>query len=467
MSTEALPAQPLPRTPASQQGVDARGISAFLAALEAAPGIEMHSLQVLRHGAVVAEGWWNPYSAERPHLLYSLSKSFTATALGFAVAEGLVDLDASVLSYFPELDGDVTDERSRRILVRHVAAMASGHRDETLGAAASDPTGELVRGFLRLPPEEEPGSFFAYNQPCTYSIAAIVQRRTGSTLTQYLRPRLFDPLGIGEVAWTADATGRELGFSGLHAPTEAVARLGQLYLQRGEWNGRQVLSPEWVAEATRVHVANPDRADPDWQQGYCLQFWRSRHGYRGDGAYGQFCLVLPEQDAVVAITCQTPDMQGVLDAVWAHLLPALSDPQLGDDVGAGEDALALELAGLALPPLPDDGSAAPQGVFRAATGSEPESLTEVRFEGDEVVLFDSGAELRAVVGRSGWIGTGALTVSGGVSGSVTGFSVDVVFVETPHRLHLTFIAGTDEFSGRWETAPLGAPALRELRMPRA
>ena len=125
---------------------------------------------------------------ERPHLLYSLSKSFTSTAAAFAIAEGLLDLDATVLSYFPELDTEITDQRSRSILVRHVAAMASGHLEETVERAlALDPV-EPVRGFLLIPPDREPGSVFAYNQPCTYTLAAIIQRLTGQTLIEYLRP---------------------------------------------------------------------------------------------------------------------------------------------------------------------------------------------------------------------------------------------------------------------------------------
>ncbi|WP_432564730.1 serine hydrolase domain-containing protein [Kineococcus sp. SYSU DK003] len=460
MSTEATSTRsaPLQRSTPSAQGVDARGIAAFVDALERLPGVEPHSLQVLRHGAVVAQGWWAPYGPDRAHLLYSLSKSFTSTALGFAVAEGLVDLDATVLSYFPELDADVTDERSRRILVRHVAAMASGHREETLGRAAQDPSGDVVRGFLRLPPEAEPGTSFCYNQPCTYSVAAIVQRQSGQGLLEYLRPRLFEPLGLDveTSGWIRDAQGREIGFSGFHAPTEFIARLGQLYLRQGVWNGEQLLPRDWVAEATRSHVENAHaHENVDWQQGYGFQFWMARHGYRGDGAYGQFCVVLPEQDTVVAITSQSPDMQAVLDAAWEHLLPAVSDPQLPADAAAHDEALARRLSALELAPL--DGGDLPQGEFTPAAGSEPASLTSITVTGDVVVLTDSGDELEATVGRGAWRDSGPLALSGG------GNRVDVVFAETPHRLHLEFTDG--RFRGRWETAPLHAPALATLRRP--
>ena len=314
----------LPRGSAESQGVDPAGILAFLDALDSTPDIELHSLMIIRHGLVVAEGWWSPYSPEQAHLLYSLSKSFTSTAAAFAVDEGLLDLDATVLSYFPEFDAEITDPGSRSMLVRHVAAMASGHLEETIEQARALDPAEPVRGFLLIPPDREPGTVFAYNQPCTYSLGAIVQRLSGQTLIEYLRPRLFDPLGIDRAGWQQHPEGRDVGFTGLHATTDAIARLGLLYLQRGIWNGTRLLSEEWVAAATRVQVDNPNEPHPDWRQGYGFQFWMSRHGYRGDGAYGQFCLVLPEQDAVIATTAATENMQGILDAAWAHLLPAMN-----------------------------------------------------------------------------------------------------------------------------------------------
>src|SRR5687767_7357043 len=255
----------LPHSSPESQGVDPAGILAFLDNLESAPDIEMHSLMIIRHGQVVTEGWWSPYRPEQPHLLYSLSKSFASTAAAFAIAEGFLDLDATVLSYFPELDAEITDQRSRSILVRHVAAMASGHLEETIvRASALDPV-EPVRGFLLITPDREPGTVFAYNQPCTYTLAAIVQRLTGQTLIDYLWPRLFEPLGIAPYAWQEYPPGRNLGFSGLHATTDAIAKLGLLYLQRGIWDGRRLLSDPYVDEATRRQVANPNEPNPDWR----------------------------------------------------------------------------------------------------------------------------------------------------------------------------------------------------------
>jgi len=475
----------LPRSSPESQGVDPAGISALLDTLEAAPDIEPHSLVVVRHGQVVAEGWWSPYASELPHLLYSLSKSFASTALGLALGEGLVDLDATVLSYFPELDAEIKDPRSRSMRVRHIAAMASGHLTETLDRALANDPVDLVRGFLLVPPDREPGTVFAYNQPCTYTLAAIVQRLSGQTLVEYLRPRLLDPLGIGPVGWQQHPVGRDLGFTGLHATTDAIARLGLLYLQRGVWEGTRLLSEAWVAEATSTQVANPDEANPDWRQGYGFQFWMARHGYRGDGAYGQFCVVLPEQDAVVAITAATQNMQAVLDAVWEHLLPAMGTDALEPWSASAE--LDERLAGLALAPLAAEPE--PQGAPETwsdvtwrpgSSGAVQPSLTGVRLVRDDdrwrLVLIEGDDEIRCVVGTGDWQTNLAETASGatGVPVAVSGgwvgedtFRGDVIFLETPHRIELTGSRSRSTFDVAWVTSALRAGRLSDLRMPRS
>ncbi len=467
--------QPLPAAAPSAVGVDARGISDFLDAMASAPDIELHGLMVLRHGRVLAEGWWAPYTPERPHLLYSLSKSFTSTALGFAVAEGLVGLDDLVVDHFPQLADEVTDPGSRAIRVRHVAAMATGHEDETWDRAVTGDHREPVRGFLLLPPEREPGTVFAYNQSATYTLAAILQQVTGQTLTDYLRPRLFEPLGISDVGWQQHPPGRDLGFTGLHATTDAVARLGQLYLQRGRWGDEQLLPEAWVADATRSHVDNADAEQPDWGQGYGFQFWMSRHGYRGDGAFGQFCLVLPEHDLVVAMTAGTEAMQGVLDGVWEHVLPAVDRPS----TSGADDALRQRLATLALPPYGGAGRPGEQaaGGFTPSGGecADQPSLTgvEVAPHGDgwDVTLVEAQTDTRiaARVGPDGWT-----TVEADVPTAATGGWTDdgdlrfaVIFLETPHRLVLTCSPADRTFEAQWVNAPpLGQTPLRLLRSPR-
>jgi CubicO group peptidase (beta-lactamase class C family) len=445
----------LPRSTPAEQGVDVSGIDAFVAALAPMPDVELHSLMVLRHGHVVAERWWWPYRPDAPHHLYSLSKSFTSTALGFAVAEGLVDLDATVLSYFPEFDPRVTDSRSRSTLVRHVAAMASGHADETIDEAIEAGGGDMTLGLLLLPPEHEPGTFFAYNQPCTNALAAIIERVSGESLTEFLRPRLFEPLEISPYGWWPDAVGRAQGFTGLHVTTSAIAKLGQLYLDGGRWQGRQLLPPGWVETATRRRIST-NQENPDWSQGYGFQFWHSRHGYRGDGAFGQYMVILPEADAVVAITSQSPDMQGVLDRLWDHLLPALTAES--GPPGPWPDASP------SLPGPAGDGSRAEiaPATYRAGPGNEVRWLHTIRLSSREMSIDD---DLTVALGEpAGWTLTGpAATAYAWSAGTLL---IDLILTESPHRLHLALNPASGTFEARWQAAPLARIPLSALRMPR-
>ncbi len=475
---------PLSRSTPSSQGVSAAGISAFVEAAARTSGVELHSLMVVKSGSVVAEGWLAPYTAPRPHLVYSVSKSFTATALGLAVGEGLVDLDATVLSYFPELDADVTDPRSRAMKVRHVAAMASGHQEETYGAAELDETGSIIRGFLRLPPDQEPGTVFAYNQPCTMALAQIVQRTSGQGLLEYLRPRLFEPIGVHDEAlgWIKDEKGQEVGFSGFHVPTEVLAKFGLLYLRDGVWEGRRVLPEGWVELATREHVstADPDEDKPDWTLGYGFQFWRSRHGYRADGAFGQLVVVLPEQDAVVAVTSQSPEQQALVDLVWEHLRPALT---AGGEGEQADQELAGRLASLSLPVVTERGEATftattfepadvaqVSSVYPVVGATEARAVTEVEIReggstGWEIVISDGGEDVVAALAPSGWVTTGAVATQTTPAKDREGLRVDVVFLETPHGLVLELDPAGQKFGAVWETEPLHMLPLAELRTP--
>ena len=471
----------LPRSTPVDQQVDPAAVLAFVDAVEADPDIELHSLMVLRHGHVVAEGSWAPHTPDRPRLLYSLSKSFTTTALGFALSEGLLGLDDPVVSHFPEFADDITDPRSRSITVRHVAAMASGHdRDMKDEALSLDPD-EPVRGFLMVPPDEPPGSRFAYSQPCTYTLASIIQRAAGSTLSGYLRPRLFEPLGIGEIGWLTWPPGREQGFSGLFARVEDVAKLGQLYLQRGVWGGAQLLPADYVDLATSRHIGTPAQDHVDWQQGYGFQFWMSRHGYRGDGAFGQFCVVLPEQDSVIAITAGTESMQAVLDHLWTHLLPGLDRAPSASNA---QPTLERRLRGLALPSCLA-GTAPPRREEWAearfpvvlATDDPPTALTTIGVQRVarrlELTLSESANALTFPVGEAQWEVSAPhdryddpvpVAASGGWLDDRT-LRVEVVFLESPHRMDITCSLPSGTATAHWRGAPLDGGRFQSLHRP--
>jgi CubicO group peptidase (beta-lactamase class C family) len=425
----------LPRSTPADQQVDPAAILAFLDAMDSRPDIEMHSLMVVRHGHVVAEGWWAPYSAERPHLLYSLSKSFTSTAAAFAQAEGLLDLDDAVVDHFPEFAGEITDPRTRSVKIRHVAAMASGHNREMLPEAVARDRDEPVRGFLLIPPDREPGTVFAYSQPCTYTLASIVQRNAGMPLTRYLRSRLFDPLGIGHVGWHTFPPGREQGFSGLHARTEDIAKLGLLYLQRGQWEGAELIGEKWVAEATS---------------------------------------------------------QQVLDAMWTHLLPGLGTVAAGTaspGAGSAGDRLSARLARLELPASP--GGAAPAdwepwitGPFAVAADPRGPAgapvqpfLTSVevapRDGGWQISLVEPANALTVPVGAGAWAvsdhadrhgETIPVAASGGWLDDRT-LRAEIIFLETPHRMDITCSLPGRSAEAGWRHPPLSPSKLQHLHCP--
>ena len=296
---------------------------------------------------------------------------------------------------------------------------------------------------------------------------------------------MFDPLGIGQVGWRQHPDGRDIGWTGLHATTDAIARLGLLYLQGGVWNGQRLLSEEWVAEATRVHVTTPNEPNPDWRRGYGFQFWMSRYGYRGDGAYGQFCLVLPEQDAIIATTAETENMQGILDAVWTHLVPSMTATTVGPSPVAEQLTARLDqlqLAAFQAKPAPDSSVAAwAEASFLPAGGvcqAQPTlAAVQLHQRGElwQLTLVEGDGAVSAPVGTGGWRtnltetdhgSTGVpLAVSGGWTDEDT-FGAEVIFLETPHRLGLTCSLHHGTFQASWRTVPLLPGPLSALRMPR-
>jgi CubicO group peptidase (beta-lactamase class C family) len=388
-------------------GVSSQAIRAFLAAVAGSPH-EMHSLMIVRHGRSVAQGWWRPYRADTPQSLYSLSKSFTSTAVGFAVTEGKLKVTDRIIDFFPQqLPASVSDNL-KSLRVQHLLTMSVGHANDTTPLVTREQ--DWVKAFLALPIDNAPGSEFVYNSGATYMLSAIMQKVTGEKLVDYLRPRLFDPLQVGEMRWATCPRGIDTGGWGLSATTETLAKFGKFYLQQGQWNGKQLLPKAWVQEATTFKIQQPAatpgtdlaqlKQSSDWNQGYAYQFWRCRHdAYRGDGAFGQYCIILPKQDAVIAITSATTDMQGLLNLVWEHLLPGMRDQPLPADASASAQ-LAEQLAALTLP-LPTGSKTSPISAkanghsFELESNSLGATSVALRFERDACKV-----ELTAAAGRS-------------------------------------------------------------------
>ncbi len=337
-------AQPLPRGTPEAQGVSSAALREFVTSLNQIDGL--HGVVVARHGQVIAEGWWNPYAAQHEHMLYSLSKSFTSTAVGLAIADGKLSLDDEVLNFFPDDAPEHISDNLRAMRVRDLLIMSTGHQDEPPIA----PEVISAKTFLAQPVPHLPGTHFKYNTAATFMLSAIVQKVTGETVLDYLRPRLFAPLDIQSPVWETNYQGISLGGYGLRVRTEDLAKFGQLYLQRGSWHGQPLLPAAWVNQATSRQTSNGSNPNSDWNQGYGFQFWRCRHNaYRGDGAFGQYCVVMPDQDAVVAINSGVKDMQAVLNVIWDKLLPAFQARSLPPNA-AGDAYLKATLARLAVRP---------------------------------------------------------------------------------------------------------------------
>ena len=340
----------LPRSTPEREGVSSSAILSFVQAVDTAVDA-MNSFMLVRHGRVIAEGWWTPYDAGTPHILYSLSKSFTSTAVGLAIAEGKLSLDDPVLEFFPEDAPAQPSANLRAMRIRDLLRMQTGHVTEPSFITPADSTlrdATWARRFLMHPVTFKPGTHFLYNSGATYMLSAIVQKVTGQTVRDYLTPRLFVPLGIESPTWVSSPQGINAGAYGLAVRTEDIAKLGQLYVQKGVWNGKQLISSAWVDAATSRQTSNGSAPTSDWDQGYGYQFWRSRHDtYRGDGAFGQYMMVMPQYDAVVAITSGVRDMQAVMNLVWDKLLPAFSSSPLADNAPA-RGALQAKLARLSV-----------------------------------------------------------------------------------------------------------------------
>ena len=301
----------------------------------AADSMDIHSVMIVRNGSVIFSRWQSEGADTVPHVLHSVSKTFTATAVGLAIADGKLALTDKVVDFFPDkLPANVSDNL-KKMSVRDLLTMTCGHDVEPSGRGEG---ADWIESFLAWPVEHEPGTFYLYNSLGTYMCSAIVQKVTGEKVVDYLNTRLFKPLHIDKPKWEESPQGINCGGWGLYLKTEDLAKMGQLLLQKGEWNGQQLIPAEWVAEMSKKQVEsiNPGtrieqaeergmtKETSDWMQGYGYQMWRCRPGcFRADGARGQYIIVVPDKNAVIAITSDNGDLQGELDLVWERILPVL------------------------------------------------------------------------------------------------------------------------------------------------
>ena len=463
--------QNLPRSTPAKQDVSRHAIDQFIIAWECMAGTgqsEPHSFMLLRHGHVIAEHWWHPYRPDAPQNLYSVSKTFATLAIGFAVAEKLIQLDDPVIKFFPDKLPETVSPNLAAMRIHDLLTMTTGHPDNMTWPMMMQEN--WVAAFLALPVPQAPGSSFIYDSSASYMLSAIIQTVSGQKMVDYLEPRLFEPFGARGQRWIECPKGINTGGWGFSATTETLAKTGQLYLQKGVWNGVQMLPEDFMTEATMplaqqpaswVFWGAPDpnvtleqlQATSDYYQGYGFQIWRGRNNsYRADGALAQFMIVLPDLDAVIALTSESPDWPGLHDLIREKLIPAFNGRDDGDELDAPSPPFTHKIpmsTGIANPSLESKISGAEFALEPNALLAEKISFT---FDVNEVLFHmvrDCG--VTTLKGsKTGWL-DGATSMPGTPPDL---FSNPMSFAQSPVSTSVAWInENTLKFDARFYETP--------------
>lgn len=287
---------------------------------------ELHSFIVLIDGERVYEKYVLP--KEDTHELYSASKSFLSTAVGIAVDEGLLSVEDEVSKFFPEYTDLFDSDYKKQLKIKHLLSYSSGFEQTEEEYWFGD---EPMKYFFSLDIIHEPGTHFYYEGFNSFALSYIITKLTGMSLHDYLYEKLFKPLGIEDTFWDGNK-GVNFGAFGLSMKPNDLVKIGQLYLDKGLWEGKRYISEEWVVQATNKRVEtndDPSNLDPDadwddWQHGYGYNFWMcSFDAYRADGHNAQFILVFPEENMVIVTTASISDSFIILKVIKEILLPNL------------------------------------------------------------------------------------------------------------------------------------------------
>ncbi|MCI8638616.1 MAG: serine hydrolase [Coprococcus sp.] len=418
----------LERVSPESVGIHSRDVLHFVEELEKT-GAQMHGLMILRYGKVLAEGWWSPYAPGLRHGCQSLTKTYTSTAIGLLYDEGKVTLDERLMDIFPEETPKDPGERLRRMTVKDALCMSTGiYQFPDLTSK------EWLKQYFAAPILKEPGEGFFYCSATSSLLAAVVREKTGQSLIEYLRPRLFEKIGIDadNLRILKMADGRDNGGGGLFSTTEDNARLMQLYLNQGMWDKERILSEEWVRMASSFQNATTeDQGIEDCRLGYGFQMWmcRPKGVYRADGAYGQYAIVFPELDMVISIN-ELAQLgiwpQKILDIIWDEFMPkvAAGVSYLPEDEDAHrklqEKMKGLTLARPTYRPQSKDAKKEPvsrwrleengwsilPSMYHNMTGLKSSGISEIRFdfsrtETAEAVFVYAGEPYHFLAGTDG------------------------------------------------------------------
>lgn len=318
-------------------GVDSRGLLKFIEGMENMPEEkETHGFMLIRHGKLLTEGWFAPYTEEMPHVLFSDTKTFTQLAIGFMVKEGLITIDDKIADYFPDKLTENTSQHNRNLTIRHLLMMATGHPGNAVHARGkfSDFKYDMLQEFFHSDNIDEAGTKFQYENIASYVLSNLVSRLTGENIAQYLKPRFLDPLGITVDYYSTDDDDVCMGYSGFRITLEALAKVGQFFLNGGVWEGDRLLSKEWCEQATAKHTDCQGPCGTDWNQGYCWHMWRGQHNTaRLCGAYGQMCVIAPDLDLIFATNsgANYNRLQYILDNFYENVMLKIKDEPLEEN----------------------------------------------------------------------------------------------------------------------------------------
>lgn len=321
---------PRAKTPA-EAGVSSKLVREFLDEAKR-QHLEFHSLMVVRDGKVAAEWYNEPFNSEFPHSVYSVSKSFTSTAIGFAVSEGLVSLDDKVIDLFPDYPPKKKDPRFEKLTVRTLLTMSSGKQPSMFADKGKI---DWIEDFINSPWVFEPGEKFLYVNENIFMLSAIIKRVSGMSMREFLTPRLFEPLGMNVPYWDTDSNGVEAGGWGLYITTEDFAKVMLCYAQGGKYDGQQVIPEEWAREAGKKQMDNSDNGDfPDSVAGYGYCFWKNHidsDSFRADGLFSQLGMVFPQYKAAVITTSSIPNSEKAINCIWEYFPRAFEEKEDKND----------------------------------------------------------------------------------------------------------------------------------------
>ena len=299
---DAVYEQAFVRATPESQGISSDLFAALLRELDASKDTEMHHFMALRHGKVICECNFAPYPKGMWHITHSMCKSITGMAIGMLIEEGKLKLDENIYDIFSDQINALSKIFRPVITVENLLTMTSGVTFNESGIVSGN---DWLGSFLNASVNGKPGTEFQYNSLNTYVLSAIVTKRTGETLTEYLTPRLFGPLGITKYYWETCPKGITKGGWGLFLCAEDMAKLGQLYLQRGKWNGQQLVSEYWIEISTARHLKTQNDT-----YGYGYQLWMEQRpgSFEYNGMLGQNVIIYPDMDMVLVTNAGNKEM---------------------------------------------------------------------------------------------------------------------------------------------------------------